>query len=94
MLLLSREVDACAGEDGETRDVIYVRHYNIRLENRSISRALRRLGMGGAPLRRKRTSTPSGLGPQGFGKSSGVPSLANYASIDDYLTKCVHGGPN
>lgn len=89
VLLLSREVDACGEEKGESKDVIFVRHYNIRLENRSISRALRRLGMGGAPLRRKRTrdSQPSGLGPQGFGKSSGVPSLANYASIEDYLTK-------
>ncbi|KAM7533238.1 hypothetical protein Aperf_G00000118925 [Anoplocephala perfoliata] len=84
VLLLSREVDASA-DGGEGGEVIYLRHYNIRLENRSISRALRRLGMGGAPMKRQKAS--GGLGPQGIGKSTGVPSFAKYASIDDYLTK-------
>ncbi|KAL5104351.1 hypothetical protein TcWFU_009013 [Taenia crassiceps] len=84
VLLLSREVDSCSDADGgEERDVIYLRHYNIRLENRSISRALRRLGMGGAPIRRQRSRNDAA----GFGKSSGVPNLANYASIDEYLSK-------
>lgn len=89
VLLLSREVDSCSdGDGGEEREVIYLRHYNIRLENRSISRALRRLGMGGAPLRRRRDRIgAAGLGPRGFGKCSGVPNLANYASMDDYLAK-------
>ncbi|CDS41556.1 peter pan [Echinococcus multilocularis] len=89
VLLLSREVDSCSdGNGGEEREVIYLRHYNIRLENRSISRALRRLGMGGAPLRRRRDRIgAAGLGPRGFGKCSGVPNLANYASMDDYLAK-------
>lgn len=82
MLLLSREVDS------EGDDVVYVRHFNIRIENRSISKALRRLGVGGAPLRKSRgANQPGGLGPEGRGKSSGVPSLGKYASIDDYLTK-------
>ncbi|VDK42754.1 unnamed protein product [Taenia asiatica] len=89
VLLLSREVDSCSDADGgEEREVIYLRHYNIRLENRSISRALRRLGMGGAPMRRQHNrNDAAGLGPRGFGKSSGVPNLANYASIDEYLSK-------
>ncbi|VDM32460.1 unnamed protein product [Hydatigera taeniaeformis] len=89
VLLLSREIDACSdGDGGEEKEVIYLRHYNIRLENRSISRALRRLGMGGAPLRRRRDRADAGgLGPQGFGRSSGVPNLANYTSIDEYLSK-------
>lgn len=89
MLLLSREVDSCSVTDGgEEREVIYLRHYNIRLENRTISRALRRLGMGGAPMRRQRNRTDAvGLGPRGFGNSSGVPNLANYGSIDEYLSK-------
>ncbi|VDD81181.1 unnamed protein product [Mesocestoides corti] len=81
VLLLSREVDNCQGED-----VVYVRHFNIRIENRSVSKALRRLGVGGAPLRKKKTSF-GGLGPEGSGKSTGVPSLGKYATIDDYLSK-------
>lgn len=74
-----------SANDGEGGEVIYLRHYNIRLENRSISRALRRLGMGGAAMKRQKSS--AGLGPQGTGKSTGVPSFAKYASIGDYLTK-------
>ncbi|BHF81707.1 hypothetical protein SprV_0802484000 [Sparganum proliferum] len=81
VLLLSREVDSVSAEE-----VIYLRHFHIRIENRSVSKALRRLGVGGAPLR-KRLPTTGGLGPGGSGKSSGVPSLAKYASLDDYLTK-------
>ncbi|VDL98839.1 unnamed protein product [Schistocephalus solidus] len=84
VLLLSREVDSASGEE-----VIYVRHFHIRIENRSVSKALRRLGVGGAPLRKRLSASASsgGLGPGGSGKSSGVPSLAKYASLDEYLTK-------
>ncbi|VDO05683.1 unnamed protein product [Rodentolepis nana] len=84
VLLLSREVDT-SSEDGEGKELIYLRHYNIRLENRSISRALRRLGMGGVAMKKQRTA--AGLGPQGIGKATGVPSLGKFASMDDYLAK-------
>ncbi|VDL63865.1 unnamed protein product [Hymenolepis diminuta] len=84
VLLLSREVDT-SNEEGEVKEVIYLRHYNIRLENRSISRALRRLGMGGAPMKKQKAA--AGLGPQGIGKSTGVPSLGKYTSMDEYLAR-------
>ncbi|CAH8573936.1 unnamed protein product [Heterobilharzia americana] len=57
VLLVSREVDATIhnGDDENSKqlsDVIYIRHFHIRTENRCISRALRRLGMGGVKLKR------------------------------------------
>nr|CAH8861168.1 unnamed protein product [Trichobilharzia regenti] len=93
VLLVSREVDTSSQNEGNTKqlnDVIYIRHYHIRTENRCISRALRRLGMGGAKLKRRRLADPQsnyGIGPSGSGKSTGVPNLAKYSSMDDYLTK-------
>ncbi|VDP98575.1 unnamed protein product [Trichobilharzia regenti] len=92
VLLVSREVDTSSQNEGNTKqlnDVIYIRHYHIRTENRCISRALRRLGMGGAKLKRRRLADPQsnyGIGPSGSGKSTGVPNLAKYSSMDDYLT--------
>lgn len=85
MLLLSREVDSESKEE-----VISVRHFSIRIENRTISKALRRLGVGGTALRKRlRTDNMQGggVGPGGSGRGSGVPSLGKYVSIDDYLTK-------
>ncbi|CAH8557713.1 unnamed protein product [Schistosoma turkestanicum] len=74
----------------QVNDVIYIRHYHIRTENRCISRALRRLGVGGAKMKRRRienSDLKSGCGPSGSGKSTGVPNLAKYSSMDDFLTK-------
>nr|AAW24899.1 SJCHGC02371 protein [Schistosoma japonicum] len=94
VLLVSRDVDTsctdCGDETKQMNDVIYIRHFHIRTENRCISRALRRLGVGGAKMKRRCTDNSnmkSGIGPSGSGKSTGVPNLAKYASMDDFLTK-------
>ncbi|KAK4468050.1 hypothetical protein MN116_008225 [Schistosoma mekongi] len=94
VLLVSRDVDTsctdCGDEIKQVNDVIYIRHFHIRTENRCISRALRRLGVGGAKMKRRCTDNSdnkSGIGPSGSGKSTGVPNLAKYASMDDFLTK-------
>ncbi|KAF5397427.1 hypothetical protein PHET_09531, partial [Paragonimus heterotremus] len=86
VLLISREVDLSVEQDASNPDdIIYLRHYHIRTENRAVSRALRRLSLGGVPLKKRKTET--GLGPGGSGKSSGVPNLAKYTCIEDFLTK-------
>ncbi|TNN21189.1 Suppressor of SWI4 1 isoform 2 [Schistosoma japonicum] len=94
VLLVSRDVDTsctdCGDETKQMNDVIYIRHFHIRTENRCISRALRRLGVGGAKMKRRCTDNSNmkcGIGPSGSGKSTGVPNLAKYASMDDFLTK-------
>ncbi|VDP89147.1 unnamed protein product [Echinostoma caproni] len=101
ILLISREVDlssSTTSSDGKTiypDDVIYIRHYHIRTENRTISRALRRLSLGGARAKKRRVTDADvpkallapGLGPGGSGKSSGVPNLAKYVCVEDFLTK-------
>ncbi|CAH8649823.1 unnamed protein product [Dicrocoelium dendriticum] len=96
VVLISREVDmSCPPDEQDFNDVIYLRHYHIRTENRTISRALRKLSVGCSRSKRRRMnlSDPNarpigtGMGPGGSGKSSGVPSLAKYACIEDFLTK-------
>ncbi|CAH8597288.1 unnamed protein product [Schistosoma curassoni] len=86
----------CTGDDTkqhqpqQVNDVIYIRHFHIRTENRCISRALRRLGVGGAKLKRRcvdNSDLKCGIGPSGSGKTTGVPNLAKYSSMDDFLTK-------
>ncbi|TPP64667.1 Peter pan, partial [Fasciola gigantica] len=60
ILLISREVDLSTTSDEKNQnpdDVIYIRHYHIHTENRSISRALRRLSMGGARTKKRRVTT-------------------------------------
>ena len=92
MLLISREVDSSTEKSDASKDpddLIYIRHYHIRTEDRNISRALRRLGMGGNKLKRKRSQNPTGIGPGGSGKSTGVPDLGKYTCMEDFLTKCV-----
>ncbi|KAL3319932.1 hypothetical protein Ciccas_001388 [Cichlidogyrus casuarinus] len=79
VLLLSREEDPLTKEE-----LIHLRHFHIRTENKEISKPLRRLGMGGAQLRKK---SLSGLNPGGLGNSTGVPNLAKYRNMEDYLTK-------
>ncbi|KAA3672404.1 ribosome biogenesis protein SSF1/2, partial [Paragonimus westermani] len=86
VLLISREIDLSVDQDANNlNDIIYLRHYHIRTENRAVSRALRRLSLGGVPLKKRKIET--GLGPGGSGKSSGVPNLAKYTCIEDFLTK-------
>ncbi|KAF8572013.1 hypothetical protein P879_01215 [Paragonimus westermani] len=86
VLLISREIDLSVDQDANNPDdIIYLRHYHIRTENRAVSRALRRLSLGGVPLKKRKIET--GLGPGGSGKSSGVPNLAKYTCIEDFLTK-------
>lgn len=86
----------CTGDDTkqnqpqQVNDVIYIRHFHIRTENRCISRALRRLGVGGAKMKRRcvdNSESKCGIGPSGSGKTTGVPNLAKYSSMDDFLTK-------
>ncbi|CAH8615287.1 unnamed protein product [Schistosoma haematobium] len=86
----------CTGDDTkqhqlqQVNDVIYIRHFHIRTENRCISRALRRLGVGGAKMKRRcvdNSELKCGIGPSGSGKTTGVPNLAKYSSMDDFLTK-------
>ncbi|CAL8108724.1 unnamed protein product [Calicophoron daubneyi] len=106
VLLISREVDISTvdEEDSSSKpknpdDLIYIRHYHIRTENRGISRALRRLSVGGVHAKKRRLATvpldesvpkaliAPGLGPGGSGRSSGVPNLAKYTCMEDFLTK-------
>ncbi|KAF7244536.1 hypothetical protein EG68_10165 [Paragonimus skrjabini miyazakii] len=82
VLLISREVDLSVEQDARNPDdIIFLRHYHIRTENRAVSLASRRLSVGGVPLKKRKVET--GLGPGGSGKSSGVPNLAKYTCIKD-----------
>ncbi|VEL10799.1 unnamed protein product [Protopolystoma xenopodis] len=61
VLLLSREIDyfglgktnGAEGNCSQVNDYIHLRHYHIKTENRAISRPLRRLGLGGASLKKR-----------------------------------------
>ncbi|CAH8612800.1 unnamed protein product [Schistosoma rodhaini] len=82
--------DTKQNQPQQVNDVIYIRHFHIRTENRCISRALRRLGVGGAKMKRRcvdNSELKCGIGPSGSGKTTGVPNLAKYSSMDDFLTK-------